>query len=278
MEERIAAEAGRRLFAGDIAAYDRVRPPYPDALFEFLVHHTGLAPETCTAEIGSGNGLATRRLIGLGANPLTMIEPDKRFAAVLEPLARGFPRVDIKICYESFEQFSNRTSAVFDLLTAATSYHWLTSRNRVNNLGRCLSPGGWSAIWWNCFQDLEQHDDFHEATQTILGHLAQSPSEGSSEVPFALDTEARCAELQRGNIFKAPVYEMFKWYLDLSSADMRGLYSTFSPISRLPPDEKASTLDALTRVADEQFGGVVRRNMTSIIYVSQKKPVNHQAI
>src|SRR6185503_14256710 len=79
----------RRLFGGDPGGYDRARPEYPARVYEILTSRCGLKPGTATLEIGPGTGLATRRLLALGADPLIAVEPDERLAAFLTERLRN---------------------------------------------------------------------------------------------------------------------------------------------------------------------------------------------
>jgi 16S rRNA A1518/A1519 N6-dimethyltransferase RsmA/KsgA/DIM1 with predicted DNA glycosylase/AP lyase activity len=81
--ERITLNDGRHLFGNDPKTYAEARPDYPDALYERLTTRCGLLPGTSVFEIGPGPGLATRRLLSLGASPLRAIEPDPRLATFL---------------------------------------------------------------------------------------------------------------------------------------------------------------------------------------------------
>ncbi|HEY2332172.1 MAG TPA: hypothetical protein VGH94_09625, partial [Acidimicrobiales bacterium] len=54
--------------------YDRVRPAYPDALFDDLVAITGLDDRSSLLEVGCGTGQATRSLATLGCS-VTAVEP-----------------------------------------------------------------------------------------------------------------------------------------------------------------------------------------------------------
>jgi hypothetical protein len=61
-----------------------------------------LRSNTSTLEIGAGNGLATRRLLDFGANPLTIVEPDKRFSPLLTSIAKLY-KADLRFIEASFE-------------------------------------------------------------------------------------------------------------------------------------------------------------------------------
>jgi hypothetical protein len=91
MPDHIDRQEGRRLFGLNPQRYDEARPDYPPWIYQHLREIGALVEDTATLEIGAGSGRATRRLLEYGANPLTIIEPDERFApllAVLRPLMR----------------------------------------------------------------------------------------------------------------------------------------------------------------------------------------------
>jgi hypothetical protein len=56
----------------------------------------------------------------------------------------------------------------------------------------------------------------------------------------------------------------------LDPADVRALYSTFSPIAVLPVGRRSRVLDAITEVAEDQFEGSVERPIQTILYTGQR--------
>src|SRR5262245_24923776 len=98
----IDEQEGRALFGADPYNYNKIRPPYPEQLYEFLLTTGALRSNTSTLEIGAGNGLATRRLLDFGVNPLTVIEPDPRFSPLLTSIAKLY-KADIRYIAASFE-------------------------------------------------------------------------------------------------------------------------------------------------------------------------------
>ena len=53
---------------------------YLNRVYEALCGHCGLRQNVATFEIGPGKGIATRRVLELGANQLIAVEPDNRLA------------------------------------------------------------------------------------------------------------------------------------------------------------------------------------------------------
>jgi SAM-dependent methyltransferase len=265
----ITPQEGRALFGADAQSYDEIRPPYPEQLYTFLLSTGALRANSATLEIGAGNGLATRRLLEFGANPLTALEPDPRFAPLLQSIAAP-SQAEFHLIQAAFEEAVLPTSH-YDLVAAATAFHWVDRATGLTKVATVLKPGGYVALWWNVFGDPERADPFHDATQPILQPLAVSPSDAPKYVPFALDIPARLDDFANARQFAPPVYQHYPWTLVLNTAQVGALYGTFSGINRLPAEARQRILDQLMAVAEEQFSGRVERNMVSAIYVARRR-------
>ena len=88
--------------------YDRVRPAYPDELFEDLVAITGLNHRSSILEVGCGTGQATRSLAALGCS-IAAVEPGEALAALARHKLEAFPNVEIETT--TFEQWHDRGRA-----------------------------------------------------------------------------------------------------------------------------------------------------------------------
>lgn len=265
-KDRIPLTAGRRTFGGDPATYVAVRPDYPDALYARLVERCGLRPGARVFEVGAGTGLATRRLLALGAAPLLAIEPDERLAAFL---ARTIPDKALRIDPTAFEE-AMLPAAHFDLGVAATSFHWLEQAPALAKACAALKPGGWWAMWWTQFGDDPELDAFQSATDHLFANTSSSPSHGQKGgPPFALDRERRLHDLASAGFQNAQI-DTWRWTLIYDTARVIGLYGTFSPIQALAPDRRREVLREIARIADERFGGRVERPFATALYTAQR--------
>jgi SAM-dependent methyltransferase len=264
----LTATEGRAAFGADAANYDAARPPYPDWVFRQLVERCGLAAGTRAFEIGPGTGQATARLLALGANPLTAIEPDARLAAYL----RGkLPSPALTVVNAVFEDAVLEAGS-FDLGTAATSFHWMDQPAALAKVAATLRRGGWWAAWWNVFGDPDRADAFHDATQTLLSALPGTPSHTVGQAhPFALDTATRLAEIAAVKAFDEIDFDIRKWSITLDARQTRALYATYSQFSVLAPAERERILDAVAQVAEKAFGGKVERNMCTALYTARRR-------
>lgn len=264
-ESFIDRKFGRQAFGADPSGYHAARPAYPDWVFEILCERCGLAQDAATFEIGAGTGTATRRLLDLGANPVVAVEPDSRLATFLRKTIRDEA---LTVVLSSFED-GVLAKASFDLGVSATAFHWLNEDLALTKVAELLRPGGWWAVVWNVFGDESRPDPFHEATKLLLNGPS-SPSAGAREIPFALDAEARLAALDRTDAFGAVEHRTSTWPLVLDADQTVALYATYSNIN-IRQDREA-VLTELGRVARDVFHGRVTRNMTTSLYIAQRRP------
>lgn len=262
MPEKIRRAEGRTLFGMDPEGYDSVRPEYPPWVYVELRESGALFAGAATLEIGPGSGLATRLLIEGGASPLTLVEPDVRFAGMLARVASRLPAC--RVLHTTFEE-ADLADGELDLVVAATSFHWIDPERGMRKLRAVLREGGTAALVWNVFQDLDKPDAFHDATADLLSPLAAPPSGAPDTIPFALDRRAREADAEQSG-FGTAAYSESRWSFQLTSEQVGKLYEGFSPIQRLEPEARTRLLDALMTIAESQFGGTVERNVTTCLY------------
>jgi SAM-dependent methyltransferase len=262
---RLDKSEGRRLFGLDPETYEETRPGHAAEVYELLRERCGLREGSAVLEVGPGTGQATRRLLELGADPLVAIEPDPALAAYLR---RGVDdRVEIR---ESALEDAELDRNAFDLAAAASSFHWVEEDVGLAKLWAALRPGGWIALWWTSVGDEFRPDAFMRALDPLFEEVPRgpwaTPERGRN---FGRDAELRLAELEAAG-FEELGHELLRWTRRWDTAGIRGLYSTFSPIRSLEPDERERFLDSVARVAEHEFGGLVERPLVTSLYTARK--------
>jgi SAM-dependent methyltransferase len=261
-----ARDEGRHVFGSTAAIYAAARPDYPNRVFDILRDRCMLGPSSRVLEIGAGSGQATMRLAEWGAS-IVAVEPSDALAEQLRARLRTARRLEIVVA--AFEDVDVPPSS-FDLVTAATAFHWLDPEVALPKIAAILRPGGWLALWWNVFGDPSLPDPFHDATEPLLRELAASPSAGTGGGPYALELAARSQELSDHG-FQDVEHETIRWTLDLDATQTRQLYATYSSIARLPNAQKAAILGEIERIADVEFGGRIERHMVTPIYTARRR-------
>ena len=262
-ETKLARQVGRQAFGENPASYHSSRPEYPDWVYATLAAGCGLRRNTAVFEIGAGTGTATRRLLDLGADPLTAVEPDQRLAAFLRT---NNPDKALTIVLAPFEDVSLEEEA-FDLGVSFTAFHWLDEDSALVKIASLLRPSGWWAAVWNVFGDDSRPDPFHEATKDLL-EAAASPSAGERGIPFGLDSAARLAALKRTEAFDVVENRTSRWSLVLDADQTVALYATYSNVTaRL---DREAVLAEIGCVARDVFMNRVVRNMTTCLYIARR--------
>jgi SAM-dependent methyltransferase len=260
---KLARQFGRQAFGENPDSYHGSRPEYPDWVYATLASVCGLRRNAAVFEIGAGTGTATRRLLDLGADPLTAVEPDRRLADFLR---MNNPDKALKVVVAPFEDASLEQGA-FDLGVSATAFHWLDEGSALVKVASLLRPGGWWAAVWNVFGDDSQPDPFHEATKEVLGPPA-NPSAGERGIPFGLDSVARLAALKCTGAFDVAENRTSRWPLVLDADQTVDLYATYSNVrARLDRD---AVLAEIGHIARDVFMNRVVRNMTTSLYIARR--------
>jgi SAM-dependent methyltransferase len=259
----------RSVFGRDPEAYDRARLAYPKRVFEFLTTRCGLRAGAAVFEIGPGTGIATRELLRWGADPITLIEPDRRLARYLRhtfQAAEG--RVTVSVT--PFEQ-ATLPAGSFDLGVAASSFHWTPERLALRRVARALKPGGWWAFWNNHHGDPYRSSPFHRALQPLYRELYHGRGGGAyNKATAARDRKQRLAALKSVGRFDHVSREDIRWSVALGAARVKALWGTFSDTVILPVGKRRWFLSELERIVDERFGGKVEFPMLTPIYTARR--------
>jgi SAM-dependent methyltransferase len=263
----------RDLFGDAVDDYDAGRPPYPERVYELLVQRCGLGPGAKVVEVGPGTGQATGRLLSLGAT-VTAVELDERLA---QRLRSKHDRAGLSVAVSSFED-ADLPAAAFDLVVAATSFHWVDPGVGLVRAADVLRPGGWLALWWNVFGDRSRPDPFGEALLPFIEacpELAGDPPGAgavpSGSHPYSLDVEARIAEIDATGRFGPVHHEMIRWTGRHTPAQLRALFASYSPWLALPDTVRLEMLATVESLARNTFAGVVERPYLTPVYLAQRR-------
>jgi ubiquinone/menaquinone biosynthesis C-methylase UbiE len=124
-------------FSGQSGEYQKYRPDYPPALFEWLAR---VAPGRRLAiDVATGNGQAA---VGLAAHFERVIATEPSAGQLRE--ARAHPRVEYR--QEPAEAMSAESRSA-DLVTVAQAAHWFDWPRFTVEAARVLVAGGAIAVW-----------------------------------------------------------------------------------------------------------------------------------
>lgn len=273
MPSIVSKDRRRGVFGRDPEGYHKARLDYPPRLYDVLRDRCGLAPGRSVLEIGPGTGIATRALLQRGAGPMTLVEADPRLARYLRASLVCGP-APVQVLSSSFES-AELPSASFDLVVAASSFHWLPPRRALRKVARVLRPGGWWAAWNNHHGDPFRRSEFNDALQPLYAELRGNRRRTYDAVrrmraQDRRERERRLAAVAAvGRLGRVSCIQL-RWAVQLPSERVVALWSTFSDIVTLPPGRRRWFLSELGRIARDQFGGRVTLQMVTPLYTARR--------
>jgi SAM-dependent methyltransferase len=239
-------ERFRATFDDDAAAYDRVRPVAPAAVFDDLVSRAGLGPGSSVVEIGPGTGQATRPLAARGLRVLAL-ELGPRLAARARHNLAAFADVDVvTTTFEAWDPGSDR----FDAVVACNSFHWVDPAVRFAKSAAVLRPGGHLAVlstpwvipddadrfWWDVQEDY-----------AAVGAGWVDPAAGHPDRTGIGATGDLRPAVRASGLFEEPTFSRQLFTVTFTADDYALNLSTQSGTKELPPDAQAALVDRVRR-------------------------------
>lgn len=249
--------------------YDRVRPGYPDELFADLVSLTGMDERSSVLEVGCGTGQATRSLAALGC-PVTAVEPGAGMAALARRRIASFPGVEVET--STFEEWDDRGRR-FDVLVAASSWHWVDPSIGWRRAHEVLRPAGWMALLGNIVVRRPEEPEVYAETADL--HERFCPGNPDWGHP-PLEDEVRTTDegwgpvADPGGLFGPTLvrrYPAVQWFDGDGFADhLRSL----SLYRRLDRDVREPLLDAIAERIRTRMGDRAPRRYLSVLRIAQR--------
>ena len=240
----------RLSFDGVAEIYDRIRPSYPDELFDALFQMLPSQPDI--VEVGPGTGQATTDLLARGASVLA-IEIGPAMAAHLES---NLPSERLRVAVGDFEVIEVAAGA--DALFSATAYHWISREAQTDRPAGILRPGGLVAIVDAIQVETPDDLDFFAAAQPIYERYGQghrgppAPARGSVDPPIreVLDADRR---------FDSVAVRRYDWDQTYSASDYRDLMLSYSSVQMMSESDRVGLLNGIEAFIRSDFGAVVTR-------------------
>ena len=135
----------KQRFSSRVQDYVRFRPGYPDALIDALCEHGALTPGADVAELGSGTGIFTGRLLERGLHVFA-VEPNDAMRTAAEQLLGADPGFT---SVRGAAEATGLPEQSVDLVAAAQAFHWFDVRAARIECRRILRRGGLAALIWN---------------------------------------------------------------------------------------------------------------------------------
>lgn len=229
----------------DPETYDRYRPTYPADLFSSIMEYASLSPDSRCLEIGVGTGQATEPFLNTGCD-VVALEPSANLADFARAKYGQIP--NFSLIQARFEEFE--TERPFDLIYAATSFHWVRSENRMRLLQSQLKAEGTVALFWNHPRPLDPvHADMQEVYQR---YLPNDP--GQNTTPWSEADAKKIADEMRTAGFRDVETLIFRQERHLTTEQYLGLLHTYSNHVNQPDELRVPLIKGLGAIIDSHGG------------------------
>jgi SAM-dependent methyltransferase len=225
-----------RSFGAVAGEYDRLRSGPSDEALDWLVP----AGASDVLEIGAGTGILTR-LLSERVEHVTAVEPDERMRAVL---AGSGVRADIR---DGHGEELPVESASYDVVIAASAWHWVDEARAVPEVARVLRPAGRLALAWN---GVDRSIDWMRSLWA--GGVELNPDEKATVDRHRRGRHVVNLEAGGPSPFLEPETHLFHWTRRMTKDDLVGMAATYSAVITMDDEARRQHLEAMRRYLDAQ--------------------------
>jgi SAM-dependent methyltransferase len=257
----------REGFDSVAALYERARPEYPAELYDELVRIAALHPGDHLLEIGCATGKATRPLAERGFR-ITCVELGSELAAAARRELAGFP--DVEVVRSSFEDWRPPAGRTFDLVFAATAWHWVQPDVGYRRAWEALRPGGHLALWSAQHPIPDGGDPFFREIQAVYDEIGEGVPPGTpwlrpGELPDSRD------EIEASGLFDDVRVRHFDWEVVYDAEGYIDLLNTFSGHIAMAGWQRDRLYGEIRRRLAERPDGRLRRHWGAVLNVAARR-------
>ena len=125
--------------------YDRSRPRYPKAFFDYLFSDVEISEKSIIADIGAGTGILSKGLLERGST-VYCIEFNQDMRTKLETSLKNY---DNLVSIDATAEATTLEDSSVDFITVGQAFHWFDREKFKTECQRILSLGGKVVIAYN---------------------------------------------------------------------------------------------------------------------------------
>jgi SAM-dependent methyltransferase len=261
-----AREPLRRTFDSAADLYDVARPDYPDELFDDLVDLSRLEPGARLLEIGCATGKATRPLLARGFS-VVCVELGAGLAERARRNLAGFP---VEIHVEPFESWEGE-AGTFDLVFAATAWHWVDPAIRYRKAHRLLRREGHLGFWSALHAFPSGFDPFFTEIQEVYDAIGESYDSEVWPPPPPGEMPDEAGEIEASGLFEDVRVRRYVWERSYTADEYVALLETFSGHISMDASKRERLYDEVRTRIGSRPEQRLRRHWYAILHVARRK-------
>ena len=248
--------------------YHRARTRYPDALWDRLAELTGLGEGSAVLELGPASGVATEELARRGAT-VTGVELGANLAEAARRNLAAHPTVTIVTA--SFDDWEPPAWGDFDLVMAASCWHWMDPDTKYQRAARHLRPSGHLAFWSATHVIPEDGDPIFREIQDVYEEIGEGMPGGWVETRPGSIAERR-QEIEASGVFEVVSVDQYDWVHEYDADGYIDVLATFSGHIVMRPEQWSRLTGELRRRLAARPDGKLRRHYGAALHVARRLP------
>ena len=234
--------------------YEKIRPGYPDELYQAVFDYAHFDASCAAAEVGIGAGQATLPVLETGC-ALTAVEYGDQLAQVCREKFRDYPR--FSVITGKFED-AVLPENTFDLVYSASAFHWIPEEIGYPKAFRLLKSGGAFARFANHPYQAKDNPELSEAIQHAYAqyYYPYYKKQPAKPAEFTEDRAAAIAKIADKYGFTDTRYALFHRQRILTAAEYRSLIGTYSDHIAIGESVRESFHDAIEEAINRHGGSI----------------------
>ena len=259
-------ESLRHTFDAAADTYHQARTRYPAALYDRLREVTGLGAGTAVLELGPATGVATEELARSGAVVMGVEIGQQLVAQARVNLARFS---DVQIIQGSFDTWEPPSWGAFDLVAAASCWHWMDPESKHERAHRHLRPGGYLAHWSASHVIPVDGDPFFAEIQGVYDEIGEGMPGGWHETRPG-ELPERGDVLEDSGLFEMVSIDQYDWEETYNADGYIAVLDTFSGHIAMEPAQRDRLYGEIRRRLADRPDGTLRRHYGSVLHIARR--------
>ncbi|MCP3937375.1 MAG: class I SAM-dependent methyltransferase [Actinomycetia bacterium] len=248
--------------------YHLARPQYPAVLFDALHEMAGLIGPADVLEVGPATGVATTPMAERG-HRITAVELGADLAVEARRNLASFKEVSVE--HASFDSWEPERWGSFDLVFAATAWHWMDPGTKYQRARRHLRPGGVLAFWSAGHVVPQGGDPFFADIQDVYDEIGESLSD-SHRFPTPGEMPDLSGEVAASEGLEMIGVRHFDWEITYDANAYVALLETFSDHIAIDGWKRDRLFGEIRRRLAERPDGLLRRHWGAALHAARRDP------
>ena len=251
-----------KTFDNATSDYDKSRPTYAKEIYEDILRYKPINSDSYVLEIGLGTGKASQPILDTQCH-FAGIEPGEQLADLARSRYQAY--ANFFLFNQTLQDFASPDEA-FDLIYAATAFHWIPEEYGYNRVFNLLKPGGaFARFAYHAGVD-EGREAMTEEIQKIYSKYLH-PKKRSHE--FGTDDARKIAEIACQYGFSDTVYRLYYVTKDFTADEYMALLRTYPDHMKVEESTRKKFFEGI-HSAIKNHGGIITVYYTMDLELARK--------